>query len=161
LVSVSDNCINEDLEVMVLVSSTQNPSWNAEVTILKGVKIVASGKTNDAGIFSFNLSEAGDYELQVEKSGYSKKLDFSLIDCSQKETSEGETPPEEPVVITGEGEEGTEGTGSGEESAVGAGAFTGFAFLADPLVGAFVGLVVLAIILTVFLIMKKKKKEKK
>jgi 3D (Asp-Asp-Asp) domain-containing protein len=87
-VTFSEKCINQDVEIQVTLSN-KKPATNANVKVYSGSKVVVEGKTNDEGIFSFNLAEIKEYKLDVRKPGYlAKKIDFSLVDCSTQEEIE-------------------------------------------------------------------------
>ncbi len=84
-VSVSEKCLNEDIEVEVKLSNG-SPARDATIVIFEDnddrTKII-SGKTDDEGIFVFNLSEIKDYKMEVYKPGYPKnRLSFSVADCT-------------------------------------------------------------------------------
>jgi len=84
----SEKCINQDIKIEVKLPN-KKPATNATITVFKDKETVIAGKTDDEGIYSFNLTEAGEYELQVNKPGYlKKKVSFSLVDCSVEESIE-------------------------------------------------------------------------
>ncbi len=80
--TVTGSCINEDVQVKVLLSNDR-PANNTEVNVFLVKDSVNSGKTDSDGLYSFSLTEAGAYRLEVYKAGYLKvKKDLNLSDCS-------------------------------------------------------------------------------
>ncbi len=98
--TVSNKCINEDVKLEVLLSN-KKPATNANVVVFKDKKDLTSGKTDDDGLYFFNLEAIGDYKIEIRKSGYLRKdVSFSLVDCSVEEEPE---PTEEDIPLLGTG----------------------------------------------------------